>query len=126
MNKLIPLLLGALLVAGSHPAVADESGSGSKTLKEVGKDIWEDTKAAGRAIRDSDVGKATAEAGKEIGKDTADVSKDVWRKVSKASVAAAKDVRDATVEFWNAKIVGKEKERDRLRRENAKLREESK
>ena len=126
MKRSIPFLLGAALLATPVPAVADETSSGTKTLKQVGKDIWEDTKAAGRAIRDSDAGKATTEAGQEIGKETADVSKDVWKKVSKASVAAAKDVRDATVEFWNVKIVGKEKERDRLKKENAELREASK
>lgn len=117
MKRWAPVLLLALAL----PAVAGESGSTTKSLKEIGKDILEDTKAAGRAIRDSEVGRGAA----EMGKDTADVSKDVWKKVSKASVAAAKDVRDATVSFWNAKIVGKEQERDRLKKENAKLRAES-
>jgi hypothetical protein len=125
------LVLAALVL--TVPATAGESGSSTKSLKEIGKDILEDTKAAGRAIRDSEVGRGAADMGKEIGrgatemgKDTAEVSKDVWKKVSKASVQAAKEVRDATVSFWNAKIVGKERERDRLKEENAKLREESK
>ena len=108
MKRKAPLLLVGFLFA-----LAANAGE-TKSVKEIGKDILEDTKAAGRAIRDS-----------EVGKDTAEVSKDVWRKVSKASVAAAKDVRDATVAFWNEKIVGKERERDRLKKENAKLREES-
>jgi hypothetical protein len=126
MKTLIPFVLLTALLAIPLHANAEEKPAPMKSVEEISKDIWEDTKAAGRAIRDSKAGKATKEAGKEIGKDTAEVSKDVWKKVSKASVAAAKDVRDATVQFWNAKIVGKERERDRLEKENAELREESK
>lgn len=115
MKPFIPFILGVALFAVPLPAAAEEEPAPTKSVKEISKDIWEDTKAAGRAIRDSKAGKATKEAGQ-----------DTWKKVSKASVAAAKDVRDATVSFWNTKIVRKEQERDRLAKENAKLREESK
>ena len=116
MKPCIPFILGAALIANAPPAIAEEKPAPVKSVGKISKDIWEDTKAAGK-----DIGKGAT----ELGKDTAEVSKDVWKKVSKASVAAAKDVRDATVQFWNAKIVGKERERDRLKKENAKLREET-
>ena len=123
----VPVLL--VLLAAMAPGRADDppkkepqaSGTASGEVKEAGREFVQDTKAAGRDLRDSKAGKYVGEAARELGHDVAGASKQGWDKTKSFSSSAAEEVKQATREFWNDVIRTKEAMAGKLRKENADL-----
>ena len=111
----------AMAVAVAVSGAPTRAGDLPSEMKKAGKSIG---KAATK------FGHAVAESSKEIGESVADATEKgaetAWFKTRDWATRESKRVADATVEFWNDVIRGKEAKRDRLRRENASLKAKAK
>ena len=123
----VPVLL--VLLAATAPVRADDppkkeaeaSGTASSEVKAAGHELVQDTKAAGRDLRNSKAGRYVEEAARELGRDVAGASKQGLDKSKSLSASAAEEVKRATREFWDDVIRTKEAVAEKLRKENAGL-----
>ena len=97
---------------------------GTRVLAE---DLASDMKKAGKSIAKAATkfGHEVADASGKVGRSVADAAEDgaktAWYHTRNWTTHAGKQVADATVDFWEDVIRGKEATCERLRRENASL-----
>lgn len=90
-------------------------------------DVASEMKKAGKSIAKAATkfGHEVADTSEKIGNSVADAAEDgaktAWYHTRKWTTHTGKQVADATVDFWDDVIRGKEATCDRLRRENASL-----
>ncbi len=122
---LTAILLGLSAVPGRAEdpprKETQEPAKVSGEVKEAGKELAEDTKAAGRELKDSKLGRYVEDAAHELGRDISGASKQGWEKSKSFSASAADEVKKATREFWDDVIRTKEAILEKLRSENADL-----
>jgi len=105
-------VFGVVVILGSEAAAGDVASD----MKKAGKSIAKAATKFGHEVADGSkkIGVSVAEA-------TEEGAKSAWYSTRNWTTRESKQVADATVRFWDDVIHGKEATRDRLRRENEKL-----
>jgi len=105
-------VVGVVAIVGFGAAAGDVASD----MKKAGKSIAKTATKFGHEVADSSkkIGTSVAEA-------TEEGAKSAWYSTRNWTTRESKQVADATVRWWEDVIRGKETTRDRLRRENEKL-----
>jgi len=110
-----PRLLGVVVLV-AVVGLAAEAGDVASDMKKAGKSIAKAATKFGHEVADTSKKVGTSVAGA-----TEEGAKSAWYQTRNWTTRESKQVADATVRWWDEVIRGKETTRDRLRRENEKL-----